>query len=91
MQEMQESRVLSLGLKDPLEEKMATYSRIPAWKIPRTEEPGGLQSLRSQRVEHNCIHIAQLFNFLNLMNLCYFIIQLLHCIIWKASSTQWIQ
>ena len=45
MQETQEMKVLSLGQEDPLEEEMATHSRILAWKIPWTEEPGGLQSL----------------------------------------------
>ena len=41
---MQETRVLSLGQEDPLEEGEATHSRILAWEIPWTEEPGGLQS-----------------------------------------------
>ena len=45
--------VRSLGGEDPLEEEMATHSSILAWKIPQTEEPGGLQSLGSQRVRHN--------------------------------------
>ena len=45
MQEMQEMQVTSLGLEDPLEEGMATYSSMLAWRIPRTEEPGGLQSM----------------------------------------------
>ena len=48
MQEMQEMWVRSLGQEDPLEEEMATWSSIPAWKIPWTEEPGGLQSMGSQ-------------------------------------------
>ena len=48
---MQETRVQSLGQEDPLEEKMATHSSILAWRIPRTEEPGGPQSLQSQRVD----------------------------------------
>ena len=39
--------------KIPLEEDMATYSKILAWRIPRTEEPGGLQSMGSQRVGHD--------------------------------------
>ena len=43
----------SLGPEDPLEKEMATYSTILAWKIPWTEEPGGLQSVESQRVGHN--------------------------------------
>ena len=42
-----------LGWEDPLEEEMAIYSSILAWKIPWTEEPGGLQSMGLQRVEHN--------------------------------------
>ena len=49
---MQETRVQSLGRKDPLEEGLATQSRILAWKIPRTEEPGGPRSTGSQRVGH---------------------------------------
>ena len=44
---MQEPQVWSLGLRDPLEEEMATHSSILAWRIPRTEEPGGLQSTGS--------------------------------------------
>ena len=47
---MQETRVQSLGQKDPLEEGMATLSSILAWKIPWIEEPGGLQSMGSKRV-----------------------------------------
>ena len=50
MQEPQETWVQSLGWEDPLEEGMATHSSIPAWRIPWTEEPGGLQSRESQRV-----------------------------------------
>ena len=50
---MQEIQVLSLGQEDPLEKEMATHSSILAWEIPRTEEPGGLQSMRSQRVGHD--------------------------------------
>ena len=50
---MRETWVGSLGLEDPLEEGMAIYSSIPAWRVPRTEEPGGLQSMESQRVGHD--------------------------------------
>ena len=50
---MQEIRVQSLGQEDPLEKGMATQSNILAWKTPRTEEPGGRQSLGSQRVRHD--------------------------------------
>ena len=44
---------LILGQDDPLEKGMATHSSIPAWRIPCTEEPGGLQSMGSQIVGHN--------------------------------------
>ena len=47
---VQETWVLSLGREDPLEEKMATDSSILVWKIPQTEEPGGLQSMGFERV-----------------------------------------
>ena len=53
MQETQETWVCSLGQEDPLEKEMATLSSILAWEIPCTEEPGGLQSMGSQRVGHN--------------------------------------
>jgi len=46
---MQEMQVRALGQIDPLEEEMATHSSILAWEIPWTEEPGGLQSIRSQK------------------------------------------
>ena len=52
-QETQEMRVQSLGQEDPLEQEMATHSSTLAWKIPWTEEFGGLQSLGSQRVGHD--------------------------------------
>ena len=50
---MQESQVQSLDQEDPLEKGMATPSSVLAWRILWTEEPGGLQSMRSQRVEHD--------------------------------------
>ncbi|MES9130246.1 hypothetical protein ABEQ10_11990, partial [Cutibacterium acnes] len=50
---MQETWVQSLGWEDPLEKEMATHSSILAWRIPWTEEPGGLQSMGSQRVRHD--------------------------------------
>ena len=53
MQEMQETPVQSLNQEDSLEEEMAAHSSILAWKIPRTEGPGGLQSMGSQRGGHN--------------------------------------
>ena len=42
-----------LSLEEPLEKGMATHSSIPAWRIPWAEEPGGLQSMGSQRVRHS--------------------------------------
>ena len=50
---MQETQVQSLGREDPLEKEMATHSSTLAWEIPWTEEPGGLQSVVSQRVGHD--------------------------------------
>ena len=50
---MQEIQVRSLGQEDPLEKVLATHSSILAWTIPWTEEPGGLQSMGSQRVGHD--------------------------------------
>ena len=50
---MQGTRVQSLGQEDPLENEIATHPSILAWKIPWSEEPGGLQSMGSQRVGHN--------------------------------------
>ena len=51
----QEKWAQSLGQEAPLEKEMATHSSILAWEIPRTEEPGGLQSMGSQRVRHNLV------------------------------------
>ena len=48
MQELQETQVRSLGREAPLEEEVATHSSILAWRIPWTEEPGGLWSIGSQ-------------------------------------------
>ena len=53
MQKTQEMQVPSLVWEDPLEKGRATHSSILAWRIPRTEEPGGLQSMGLQRVGHN--------------------------------------
>ena len=51
MQEMQETRVRSVGQEGPLEKEMATHSSILAWRIPWTEEPGGLQSVGSGELD----------------------------------------
>ena len=50
---MRETCVRSLGREDPLKKEMAIHSSILAWRIPWMEEPGGLQSMGSQRVRHN--------------------------------------
>ena len=52
---MLETQVWSLGWEDPLEKRMAAHSSILAWRIPWTEEPGGLQSMGLQRVRHNSL------------------------------------
>ena len=50
---MQETQIQSLDWEDPLEKEMATHSSVLSWKILWTEEPGGLQSMGSQRVGHD--------------------------------------
>ena len=50
---IQETQVQSLGQEDLLEKEMATHSSLHTWKIPWTEEPGGLQAMGSQRVRHD--------------------------------------
>ena len=52
---MQETQVRSLGGEDPLEKEMATHSSILAWRIPWTEEPGGLQSMESHRMGQDLV------------------------------------
>ena len=54
-----ETQVWSLGREDPREKEMATHSSSLAWKIPGTEEPGGLQFMGSQRVGHDWAHTQQ--------------------------------
>ena len=49
---LQETQIQSLGQEDPLEKELATHSNIVVWRIPWTVEPGGLESLESQRVRH---------------------------------------
>ena len=59
MQKIQEMWVQSLVQENLLEEEMATHSSILAWKVPWTEEPGGLQSTGSQSVRHDSAHMQQ--------------------------------
>ena len=58
---MQETQVQSLDQENPLEKEMATHSSILAWRIPWTEEPGGLQSMGLQRVRHNWATFTSLY------------------------------
>ena len=58
---MRETQIRSLGREDPLEKAMATHSSTLAWKIPWTEDPGGLQSMGSQRVGHDQVTSLSLF------------------------------
>ena len=65
---MQAVQVRFLGQEDPLKKEMATHSSILAWEIPWIEEPGGLQSMASQRVRHDCVNkhsTAQLYKSSN--------------------------
>ena len=61
---MQETWVRSLGWEDPLEKRIATHSSVLAWIISWTEEPGGLQSMESQRVRHNWVTNTFTFHLL---------------------------
>ena len=61
---MWETWIWSLGQEDPLEKEMATHSSIHAWRIPWTEEPGGVQSTGSQRVRHAWATSLSFFHFL---------------------------
>ena len=70
----------SLGREDPLKKGMATHSSVLAWRIPWTEEPGGLQSMGSQRVEHSWVTNASTFTFSRVKNASpdlYFILMLI--------------
>ena len=62
---IQETWVRSLGREDPLEEEMATYTSIIAWRIPWREEPGRLQSMGLQRVGHGGATSLSLFTFMH--------------------------
>ena len=59
---VQETCIQSLGWENPLEKRMATHSSIVAWRIPRTEEPGKLQSMGSQRIRHEWVTNAFTLN-----------------------------
>ena len=72
---MQEPWVWSLGWKDPLEKEMATHSNILAWRIPWTEESGGLWSMGSQRIRHDwATFIHSVIQYLFFSGLFYFVL-----------------
>ena len=77
MQETEEMQVRSLGQEDPLEEGTATHASILAWRIPWTEEPGGLQSMGSQkswtqlRVNNNGLNTRHLFRVVFAISVSY--------------------
>ena len=64
---MQVTWIRSLGGEDPLEEGMATHSRILDWRIPQTEEPGGLQFIGSHGVGHNWSDLAHMYEHFMLL------------------------
>ena len=73
MQGMQETWVLSLGREDPLEEGMETHSNILAWRIPWTEDPGGLQSMGLNTTEqlnnNNVMYYSALYYIIYLIKI----------------------
>ena len=71
-----ETHVPSLGWEDPLEKRMATHSSILAWRIPWTEEHGGLQSMGSQRVGHNWV--TNTFTFMYIL-----------VVVWEKCMERW--
>ena len=81
---MHETQVRFLGQEDPLEKGMATHSSILAWRIPWTEEPGGLQSTGLQRVGHDLVTKQQqkIFDENSVSRLKY-IMSIKHVIFWR--------
>ena len=93
---MQETWIWFLGGEDPLEKEMATHSSTLAWKIPWTEEPGGLQSMGSQRVRHDwttspspflifhCVYVP----LLSYPSICRWTSRLLSCPLYKQCCNE---
>ena len=79
---MRETRVRSLGREDPPEEEMASHSSTFAWKISWTEEPGGLQSMGSQRVGHDWATSLPLFSLSHFLSLWTFYVLGLWLYLW---------
>ena len=89
-QELQDTWVLSLGRKDTLEEGLATNSSILTWRIPKTEEPGRLQSIGSQRVGHD--QATNIFYLIYVYVLFYSSIRVIETfvlVLWKRSLLHW--
>ena len=104
MWETSETRVHSLGWDDPLEEGMTAHSSVLSWKTPRTEEPGRLQSIGSQRVRHDWGDLAHAARVRfqttyppvpQVVGLCYIRIysrsnlESPGCLVWKALLHVW--
>ena len=95
MQEPQETPVWSLDQEDPLEKGMATHSSILAWRIPRTEEPGRLQSI-GRRVEHDwsdlaCMHAGQQKSLVVKWNFSFFLLSHgINWYTWYQFSSVWL-
>ena len=94
-----ETWVLALGWDDPLEKEMSTHSSILAWKIPWTEEPGRLQSMRLQRVGHDWVTSISflswhlLFGWGRVTNLCHWVERGRNrsdvCHLWMKALNHW--
>ena len=86
---MKETRVPTPARKDPLEKEIATHSSILAWRIPWTEEPGGLQSMGSQRVRHNSTHHAftVIYRKYSIVGMILFILSLYCCLVTESCLT----
>ena len=92
-----ETQVWSPGQEDPLDKEVATHSSIPAWEIPWTEEPGGLQSTRLQRVGYNWSDWAHMHTSHNdfvlwiLHTYCrYHSFKMYHTAFWSSLVVQWL-
>ena len=89
---MQETWVQFLAWEDPLEEDMATHSSILDWRIPMAEEPGGLQSMESQRVGHNRVTELNWLKGFELLLFCCHLFQGILFLIYSftSSMTSWL-
>ena len=95
MQETQEIRVCALAQEDPLEKEMATHSSILAWRIPWTEEPGGLQSMGLQswtRLKQlSTYHFSRFYMYALIYDICFSLSDLLHSVWQTLGSSMFLQ